>query len=94
MNVKIRNKFIEIKYNVSYRLVIFGRSAFIEIFYIKLACFKHFPPFSRKFDNIFLTIHNKMFRVGAKTKVGSGNLKHTHTYIYIYIFFFFFLPNV
>ena len=26
----------------------------------------HFPPFSSKCDNILFTIHNKMFRVGAK----------------------------
>ena len=32
-------------------------------------CFLHkiSPPFSSKFDSILLTIHNKMFRVGAKT---------------------------
>ena len=26
-----------------------------------------FSPFSSEFDNILLTIHNRMFRVGAKT---------------------------
>ena len=36
----------------------------------------HCPQFFSKFDNILLTIHSKMFRVGTKTKVGSGNLKH------------------
>ena len=35
--------------------------------------------FSQKFpliQNSFVAIHNKMFRTGAKTLVGSGNLKH------------------
>ena len=35
--------------------------------------------FSQKFpliQNSFVAIHNKMFRAGAKTLVGSGNLKH------------------
>ena len=27
----------------------------------------HFSPFSSIFDNMLLTIHNKIFRVGAKT---------------------------
>ena len=44
----------------------------------------HFSPFTGKLDNILLTIHNKMFRIGVKTYVGSENLKHTH------IFFSFF----
>ena len=41
----------------------------------------HFLPFFSTFDNIFLRINNKMFRVGAKTPGGSGNLKHTYTCI-------------
>ena len=35
--------------------------------------------FSQKFpliQNSFVAIHNKMFRAGAKTLVGSGNPKH------------------
>ena len=48
---------------------------FIELFYIEIAFFN---TFFSKFDNILLTIHNKMFRVGAKTWVGLGNLKHTY----------------
>ena len=35
--------------------------------------------FSQKFpliQNSFVAIHNKMFRAGAKTLVGPGNLKH------------------
>ena len=41
---------------------------FIEIFYIELA---FFTIFFNIFESILLTIHNKMFRVGAKTYVGS-----------------------
>ena len=49
---------------------------YIEIFYIELA---FFTTWINIFDNILLTIHNKMFR-RAKTYVGSGNL-NTHVYI-------------
>ena len=49
----------------------YGRPALsfycIKIFYIEIAFSLHFPPFSSMFDNTLLTIHNKMFRVGAKT---------------------------
>ena len=39
---------------------------FTKIFYIDIAFFTTFPPFSSIFYDIFLKIHNKMFRVGAK----------------------------
>ena len=52
--------------NILYRNCIFFFAIFSTIFSIS--------------DNIFLTIHNKMFRVGAKTQVGSGNLKHTYNF--------------
>ena len=49
----------------------YGRLAlsfyFIKIFYIEIEFITTFPTISSKFDNILLTIHNKMFRVGAKT---------------------------
>ena len=34
---------------------------FVKIFYLEIAFFK---TFFRRFDNILLAIHNKMFRVG------------------------------
>ena len=40
---------------------------FCQNIYIEIAFLIHFPPFSNKLDNILLTIHNKMFRVGTKT---------------------------
>ena len=64
----------------------YGQSAlsfyFIKIFYIEIVFFTIFSTIFSIFDNILLTIHNKMFRVGTKTQVWSGNLKHT------YFFFF------
>ena len=42
---------------------------FIKILYVAIAFFRYiFHHFSAYvFDNILLTIHNRMFRVGAKT---------------------------
>ena len=57
--------FILLKYlNILYRYCIFH--------YI----FLHFSAYLAIFFSIFLKIHNTMFRVGAKTEVESGNLKH------------------
>ena len=60
------------------KLGMVGRSAlpfnFTEIFYIDIAYPLHSFPFFSIFDYIFLKFHNKMFRVGTKNQVGSGNL--------------------
>ena len=53
------------------KLVMVDRSAsfyFTQIFYIDIAFYTTPPtPIFSIFDYILLTIHNKMFRVGAKT---------------------------
>ena len=53
-----------------------GRSTFsfyfIEIFYTEIVILEKFPLI----QNSFVAIHNKMFGAGAKSLVGSGNLKH------------------
>ena len=46
---------------------------FIEIFYTEIVILTKISPI---IQNIFVAIHNKMFRAGAKIFVGSGNLKH------------------
>ena len=53
----------------------------IKIFYIEIASFTTFSTIFSRFDNVLLTIHNKMFRVGAKALVGSENLKHTYCFV-------------
>ena len=64
----------------------YGRSALYFILlkdYIEILPFSlHFPPFFTIFDYTVLKIHNKMFRVGAKTQVRSVNLKHMYTYFF------------
>ena len=40
----------------------------------------HFPPFFSIFDYIFLKLHNKKFRVRAKTLMGLGNQKCTYNF--------------
>ena len=53
-----------------------GRSIFsfyfVEIFYTEIVILTKISII----QNTFVAIHNKMFRAGAKTLVGSGNLKH------------------
>ena len=70
----------------------YGQSAlsffFSKIFYIDIAFFTTFSPIFSIFDYIFLKIHNKMFRVGAKTKAGSGNLKYSYIFFWPYFFIY------
>ena len=51
---------------------------FTKILHKDIAIFTTFSPIFQHFRLYFPQIHNKMFRVRAKTKVGSGNLKHTY----------------
>ena len=57
-------------------------SFYQNILYRKCIFHFIFRHFFSIFDNILLTIHNKMFRVGEKKKqVGSGNLKHIYFWL-------------
>ena len=54
---------------------------FILIFYMYFA--PHFFPLLQHsiFEYSLLIFQNKMFMVGAKTSIGSENLKHTYNFI-------------
>ena len=64
----------------------YGRSAlsfsFTRIFYTDIAFSLYFHPFFSIFDYIFLKIHNKMFRVGAKNP---GRVGKPETHIYYFL---------
>ena len=60
----------------------YDRSAltFYSIFCMSCMYLWTFLSFLQTFDSILLRFNNKMFSVGAKTWVGSGNLKHTYIF--------------
>ena len=66
---KAKKKYIRVfQVSALKKLGMVGRHNILSKYFLqKLHFFTYFSPFSSKFDNILHTIHNKMFRVWAKT---------------------------